>query len=171
MTDTDRIDQQWNILRSTQDAIRFSDTKAMVLISAYGIIGTLSVDQLSQLFVQVAGDLVPRSLLIGGVVLLLVSAVFCFRCLAPRFRPTAAHSLTYFGAIQKDYPTAKDYANKWDVAERGAIASSLSEEIHAASMIAWSKFTDLNRSIKALYLGCALLLIAYALHVLQATVR
>lgn len=150
-------EQYWNILNKTTDWIKFSDTKAVVVLTVYGILITVVYSNSNEVFNFISESWVFIFLTAFAGILSILSIGYCFKAINPRLKNENPNSLIYFGHIQEKFSNAEDYQlelskilNKKDEFEK-----HLSEQIHTNSKIAWAKFKNISISIRffAAFLG------------------
>lgn len=149
MNNNEELNQnQWGVLSSNQESIRFSDTKAVLLITALGVIGTIVYSNASSVLegMKQSGWTVLFSVL--AIALGAISCYFSFKCLDPILKNDNPHSLVYFGHIQAKYKKYEAYHSDLVGDKGNAFSEALSEQIWATSRIAWKKFRRFAISLR-----------------------
>lgn len=162
-----KLDDQWTILSSNHEWIRFSDTKAIVMITAYGVIGAIVYTNAPACY---AGITVTWSTLLFSVLAIIlgsVSAFFSFYCLNPILKNPNPHSLVYFGHIQAHFKDYKEYHAKMKSSTEDHLYEAVSEQIYYTSVIAWKKFKRFALSLRffaAAMLSSSIAVVLYLAH-------
>lgn len=149
MSNNEELSQkQWGVLSSNQEWIRFSDTKAVLLITALGVIGTIVYSNASSVLegMKQSGWTILFSTL--AILLGIISCYFSFKCLDPILRNDNPHSLVYFGHIQAKYKDYKEYHNDLVGDKGNKFSEALSEQVFVTSSIAWKKFKRFAISLR-----------------------
>lgn len=162
----EKYEQYWNILKNNQEMIRFSEVKAGLVISVYGILFSVLLNGYTEIRIEVAGW--PWYLIIVAVAfgaMTLISLYFAFKCFRPRFENKNPTSVIYFGDIVADF---KEYKLYHEFLEKTVIddlemSIQLAEQIHTNSSIARKKFQAVSRSIRYLFFSLFFLIFLVAL--------
>lgn len=162
----EKYEQYWNILKNNQEMIRFSEVKAGLVISVYGILFSVLLNGYSAIRLEVAGW--PWYLIIvviAFVVLTLTSLYFAFKCFRPRFENKNPTSVIYFGDIVADFKEYKLYHEFLEkiVNDDRDMSTQLAEQIHTNSSIARRKFQAISKSIRFLFFSLFFLIVLVGL--------
>ena len=151
--------EYWNILNTTQDGIRYSDTKATIILTLYGVILTIVYSNAKDVLTALETSCLVFTFSIISITCAAISILFAFLCVNPRLKNENPTSLIYFGHIQK-YEDYTKYLNSAEqiLANETDYSSDLAEQIHSNSKIAWSKFSNVTWCIRFLF-GCIIFLI------------
>ncbi|WP_306641044.1 Pycsar system effector family protein [Sanyastnella coralliicola] len=143
-------EQYWNILSKTTDWIKFSDTKAVVVLTVYGILITVVYSNSLAVYEFISESWFFILLTVPAVLLSVLSIVYCFKAINPRLKNDNPNSLIYFGHIQEKFSNSKDYHEELSKALNATnkFEQHLSEQIHTNSKIAWSKFKNISIAIR-----------------------
>ena len=157
----EKYEQYWNILHNNQEMIRFSEVKAGLVISIYGVLFSIMLNSSTWIKETLFGW--PWYLqILSGVFLcvIVVSLYYAFKCFRPRFENKNPTSVIYFGDIVSDFQEYKEYHRFLEktVVDDFEMSLQLAEQIHTNSTIATRKFQAVSKSIKLL-LGAIFLLI------------
>src|SRR5690606_33311129 len=134
-------EQYWNILNKTTDWIKFSDTKAVVVLTVYGILITVVYSNSIEVFNFISESWFFIFMTAIAGVLSILSIGFCFKALNPRLNNDDPNSLVYFGHIQEKFSDAQDYQVELSktLDTKDEFEKHLAEQIHTNSKIAWAK--------------------------------
>jgi hypothetical protein len=157
----EKYEQYWHILKNNQEMIRFSEVKAGLVISIYGILFSVLLNSTSGIREQMADwpwYLYLFVILFIGITL--YSLYFAFKCFRPRFENKNPTSVIYFGDIVSDFPEYKSYHAFLEnmVNNEAEMSLQLAEQIHTNSSIANRKFQAVSKSIKFLLAAVFLLI-------------
>lgn len=152
--------EYWNILNGVQDGIRYSDTKATIILTLYGVILTLVYSNANQVLTALESSNTVLFLSLISIICATISVLFAFLCVNPRLKNENPTSIIYFGHIQKKFSNYTDYHVKVNEILNNEIEynSELSEQIYSNSKIAWQKFLNVTWCIRFLF-GCISFLI------------
>lgn len=166
---TEKIqDDFWKILQNVNEWIKFSDQKAVFVVSTYSIILTLIYSNADEIYVAISGSLI---LIIGSVIASLISVIsifLSFKCLTPILNNTFTSSIFFFGHIanHNDHNQYYNHA-KSIIKNRRAIEENLAEQIYTNSKIAKRKFTLVSWSIKCQVASIFVIIISLSIYFLQ----
>lgn len=165
MSNNEELNQkQWGVLSSNQEWIRFSDTKAVLLITALGVIGTIVYSNATSVLDGMKQSCWTIFFSALAVVLAAISGWFSFKCLDPILRNDNPHSLVYFGHIQAKYKDYKEYHKDLARDSGSAFSEALSEQVFVTSGIAWKKFRRFAISLRFFLASMIAAAIAVALY-------
>ena len=138
----------WKSLHQTTDLIKVADTKAGAILAADGVLGGALLRTL-----PAPNDWSAKwlyvTLLLGGLGLVILSAVSALSVFAPRLSTDRSRSLLYFANIARRYSTSEDFATAYrDLLEDGEqLQLSLTEQVWATSRIARRKFRAVTPAV------------------------
>lgn len=161
-----KSEEYWKILQSINDWIKYSDTKATILLTLYSVIITIVYSNAEAVYNSLNSS---NSILFSGVVsvvLAIVSIVFSFLCINPSLKNKNPNSIIYFGHIKAKFETHELYKTEAEekMNDPEKYTEEISEQIHTNSKIAWQKFSNITWSIRFFFLftlSLALSLILY----------
>lgn len=139
----------WKIMQQNVDWIKFSDQKAGLLLSVYGIISTLLYTNSHDVYAAFKTDKYLLYLGVLSIALAAISIYFCFRTINPWLRNSNPQSIVFFGHISahksyKDYLAhSKAILNKQDDYE-----CHLAEQIYINAGICKRKFENVAYGIR-----------------------
>ena len=152
-------DRYWQILQLNIEWLRFSETKATLVLTVYGVIFTIAYANSTAVFTSLStsGWLLILIFLYGG--LSLTSIVFAFLCVNPALKNKSPTSIIYFGHIKKDVSVAT-YKTRAQVIidDEDKLTDEITEQIHIISKIAWQKYRCVGWSLR-FFFGCLIILI------------
>lgn len=140
----------WSILQNTMESVKHSETKAGLMITAYGVLSTVLYINATSIFAMIAHN---AWLIILGCISFfsgLGSFFFAVRCINPRFIKSGGDSIIFFGIIGSKYPSAQAYFEdtKAIVGDKEKFNAQIAEQIFINSKIAIRKFSDVGNSIR-----------------------
>lgn len=151
----------WNILSKTTDWVKYSDTKAAVLLTVHGVLLTIVYTNAISVYNYSFQNwfTIILSLLIAASSL--TSIVYCFLTINPKLKNENPTSLIYFGHIQKNFDNYQDYyiAVKSKFSKKKKLNKQLTEQIYVNSKVAWKKFSLITISMRYFFVSIVLLLI------------
>jgi 1,4-dihydroxy-2-naphthoate octaprenyltransferase len=162
-------EQYWNILNKTTDWTKFSDTKAVVILTVYGILITVVYSNSSAVYTFISESWFFILLTAIAGILGIFYFGYCFKAIDPRLKNDNPNSLIYFGHIQEKYSNSQEYQQDLSKAlnEKDGFEKHLSEQIHTNSKIAWAKFKNISISIRFFAAFLGVLILELILHFLS----
>lgn len=162
------MQEYWNILGNINDWIKYSDTKATIILTLYGVIITIIYTNATDSLAGISDSNWIICFSILSAITSLLSILFAFLCINPRLKNDNPTSIIYFGHIQKKFKDAKEYAQQSsEVLENSEQhIKELSEQIHTNSNIAWKKFSNVSWSIRFFALSLALMLLSILIYLI-----
>ena len=155
----------WSILQNALESIKHSETKAGLMITAYGVLSTVIYLNAANIFAMVTKN--PVTLVLGILSFSsgIASFYFALRCINPRFLKAGGESVIFFGIIGSKYATPQDYYeySKGIIENKEKFNFQIAEQIHINSKIAIRKFTDVGRSIRFFVVNIGLIFVALML--------
>lgn len=158
----EKYEQYWAILKNNQEMIRFSEVKAGLVISIFGILFSIILNSVGKIQASVADwTSVQMGILFIFIVTTLGSLIFAFRCFIPRFENKNPTSVIYFGDIVSDFQeyTAYHAFLEKTVNNDSEMSVQLAEQIHTNSTIATKKMKAVNMAMRFMMVSVALLII------------
>lgn len=147
----DKNQEYWNILNSTQDAIKYSDTKATIILTLFSVILTVVYSNAEQVLIALKTSNTVMCFSIFSITFAVLSSLFAFLCINPRLKNNNPKSIIYFGHIQKKFSNFNDYHTKAEDILANDYSSELAEQIYSNSKIAWAKFSNVTWCIRFLF--------------------
>lgn len=162
-------EELWNILNKTIDWVKYSDTKAVFILTFYGVIFTILYTNASDVYEFVQKDCVTITLTILTVISALVSTYCSFIAINPRLKNNNPTSIIYFGHICKKFNSYDEYKKDFKIKfnNENEYINQLSEQIYINSQIAWKKFENVTYSIRFLFSSVILMLINIIIYFLK----
>jgi len=159
LTDNTMTQELWNILTKTTDWVKYSDTKAVLLLTVHGILLTIIYTNAYNVYDYSFENwfTILLTILITGTTL--TSIVYSFLVINPRLENNNPTSLIYFGHIQEQF---KDYSSYYQAVkdtftDNEKLNGQISEQIHINSIIAWKKFSMFTLSMRYFFTSLVLL--------------
>jgi hypothetical protein len=165
----EKYEQYWQILKNNQEMIRFSEVKAGLVMSIYGILFSVLLNSSTGIRDEIADW--PWYLFIMIIVFVLAtlsSLYYAFKCFRPRFENKNPTSVIYFGDVVSDFKEYKSYHAFLEktVVDDHEMSLQLAEQIHTNSSIAARKFQAVSKSIKLLLVTIFILILLVAVLVI-----
>lgn len=154
-------EELWKIYERNCDWIKFSDTKAGILLTIYGIIITIIYSNSSDLYLVLNQSkiLVFTSTVVG--ITSIISVSFSFLCINPRLKNTNIKSNIFFGTITKNHLNLKSFKESL---KKHKLKEDLQEQVYTTSKIADKKFKNITWSIRFFVLSLFILIINIIIH-------
>jgi hypothetical protein len=161
-------EKYWNILQQINDWVKYSETKASIILTVHGIIITVVYSNSKSVFeaLNQSNFLFYSTLLY--IALSILSIFFSFRCVNPRLKNPNPTSIIYFGHIAKKFPNFKNYYNhsKPIIVDENAFSEQISEQIFINSGIAWKKFVNVSWSLRIFIIGIVVLMVSVLIYLI-----
>ncbi len=151
----------WEILQLNIEWLRFSETKAALVLTVYGVLFTLVYTNATAVFasVKTSGWILTMVLLYAG--LSLTSIVLAFLCINPILKNKNPNSIIYFGHISKKFNTKAQYKAfaKTVLDDEDVYSDHITEQIYVISKVAWTKYVRVTWSLRFFIGSLALMLL------------
>ena len=158
----EKYEQYWSILRNNQEMIRFSEVKAGLVISIFGILFSLILNSATWIREEIESWSIVQVAILGLFIFVtLVSLYYAFRCFIPRFENKNPTSVIYFGDIVSDFGEYREYHAFLEktVVDDAEMSIQLAEQIHTNSRIATKKMQAVNMAMRFMMAGVVLLIL------------
>lgn len=160
----EKLEFYWNSLNKIMDHIRFSDGKAALFLSIYGILISLFFTQENVVWEElIKGWSTTRwiFLIITGL-FSVISIYFSFNAINPRLKNPATKSLIYFGDVHKKFKSAEEYYHFGQERFKNPdeVFRDLSDQVYVNSSIAYKKFYNVSWALRFFVLSIMTFLIA-----------
>jgi len=165
----EKYEQYWQILKNNQEMIRFSEVKAGLVMSIYGILFSVLLNSSTGIRDEIVDwPWYLFIMIIAFVFVTLSSLYYAFKCFKPRFENKNPTSVIYFGDIVSDFKEYKSYHVFLEkiVVDDYEMSLQLAEQIHTNSSIAKRKFQAVSKSIKYLLATIFILILLVAVRVI-----
>ena len=156
------MDKRKEILDYNVEWLKFSETKAALLISVLGLIFTLIYSNANEVYNAAMKDNLQITLSTITAISALLSLVFCFLTINPKLNNILNKSIIYFGTI-KNYSDFKELNDSIESTSDEDFNLMMSEQIYINSKIAWSKFINVSWAIRFF----ALMIISILFQIIQ----
>lgn len=140
----------WEILQHNVEWLRFSETKAGLIITVYGVVFTIAYSNSVAILSSMSGSCFITYGIIGYGAVSLASIVFAFLCINPNLKNKNSDSIIYFGHItkkHKDFKEYKKYAQSI-LEDQDKFCDQITEQIHFLSGLAWKKFVRVTWALR-----------------------
>lgn len=150
----------WNIILKNIEWIKFSEAKAVLILTIYGVLLTIIYSNSASVFaaLNTSNWLVFFSTLSG--LSSLISIIFSFLSVNPVLQNKDPNSIIYFGHIKEKFSSVKEY-KKYSldiIADDKKFISNLCDQVYQTSKIAWRKFKLVTWGIRSFALSLAFLI-------------
>jgi len=154
-------EKYWNILLYNVEWLRYSETKATVILTVYGVLFTILFTNSTSVFQEIGKSCWLISLSIISGLLSVSSIFFSFRCIDPILKNPNPKSIIYFGHIAEKFKNYSEYFehSKQIISNNESFIEQISEQIYVNSKIAWKKFTRVTWSLRLFIANLILILI------------
>jgi len=148
----------WNILTKTTDWVKYSDAKAVLLLTLHGVVLTIIYTNANSVYEFSSTNWFTILLTICIASTSLVSIIYSFLVVNPRLKNTNPTSIIYFGHIQEKFKTYSDYFQSAKVIlnDKDKLDEQLAEQIHINSKVAWKKFSFITLSLRYFFASVVL---------------
>lgn len=156
----EKTENYWNTYKEINEWIRYSDTKAGVLVAVYGVFLTIIYANAEAVYLIISSGYILVFLTILCAIFSCMSIYFSFKCLNPRLKNLNPKSVFYFGHIKqnKTYRAYLKYSEKIFAKKENTI-EQLAEQVFVNSTIAWKKFYNISIAIRFLFSSLATLIL------------
>lgn len=160
-------ERYWRILQNNVEWLRFSETKASIILTSYGVLFTIIYTNAVAVFSSINHPGAVRWFVVLFGTASLTSIVSAFLTIRPRLRNTNPTSILYFRHIFKKYQTASAYkqAAHLILDDENLYTDHLTEQIHTISKVANSKYVCAGIAVWAFAISLALLVITVLIYV------
>ncbi len=152
------IHELWTILSKITEWVKYSDTKAVLLLTLHGVVLTLIYSNANSIYNFIFTNWLTGLLSILIFTSSFISIIYSFLVVNPRLRNENPTSIIYFGHIQARFKNYLEYYQmaKSILKDEDKMNEQLAEQIHINSIIAWKKFTYIAMSIRFYFISIAL---------------
>lgn len=164
----ENIESLWKIYNAVNEWIKFSDTKAAVVLATNGVVLSIFFSNILKyikpLFLyQVLTSFVILFIIIGTVAGIL-SIIYAIFCLIPDTGSYKSKSLVFFGDIAQ-FDTPEEYSKeaKKELFNELNLKDHIFQEIWINSRIASDKYDNVKLSIKLLGIAVLFLIISFVI--------
>ncbi|MDG3546260.1 Pycsar system effector family protein [Methanobacterium formicicum] len=158
----DNINSLWNIYNTVNEWIKFSDTKAAVVLATNGVILSLFFSNIFNYIKIEQLTILIIILIIIGTTAGLFSIIFAILCLVPNTNNYKLKSLIFFGDIAK-FESPEKYSDEVGKKLFNDLKRQISQEIWINSRIASNKYDNVSYSIKLLLISILFLIMPFVI--------
>lgn len=158
-------DRYWQILQYNIDWLRFSETKATVILTVYGIILTIAYTNANSVFDAIAKSNFLLIMTLIYAMLTIASVIFSFLAINPTLKNLNPNSILYFGHISNSFQDAASYKihTKSILDDNDRYTDQLADQIYINSKIAWKKYLRVTWSLRLFF--CSLIIVLLSLSI------
>lgn len=148
----------WETLKSVNDWIKFSDTKAVALLGFQSIFLSFILSKALDSEFKEMNSILSYIVLVVSLILNALSVLWAFRCLNPRLKLIGGVSPIYFGTISEKFSNSREYRDffKEKFSTEEDIEEELAGQVYVNSTIAWKKFRCVAFTLRFLVASLAL---------------
>jgi hypothetical protein len=162
-------ERYWQILQYNIDWLRFSETKATVILTVYGILLTITYTNAGPVFQAIKDStfLFWTTLIYGALTIL--SVVCAFLSINPSLKNINPNSILYFGHISKKFQDASTYKThaKSVLDNDDTYTDQIAEQIYINSTIAWKKYRLVTWSLRLFFGSLLTVIISMIVYLLK----
>lgn len=161
-------ERYWEILQLNIEWLRFSETKATLLLTVYGILFTIAYTNSTAVFDSLKDSVWITILVFAYGLVSLISITFAFLCVNPTLKNVNPTSIIYFGHIYKDL-TQADYKTRAQtiIDDEDKLTDQITEQIHIISKIAWNKYRNVGWSLRFFITSLVIILVTIFSYLIQ----
>lgn len=162
-------EKYWNILQQINDWVKYSETKASIILTVHGIIITVIYSNAENVYNALNNSQTLFYFTLAFALLCILSIFFAFKCVNPRLKNKNPKSIIYFGHIAKKFTDFQDYysVSKPIISNQNEFEKQISEQIHVNSSIAWKKFVNVTWSLRFFIASTTLLILSVLYYLLS----
>lgn len=159
----------WSILTHTTDWVKYSDNKAVLLLTLHGVILTIIYTNANNVYEFYSKNCFTIFLSTLIALANMGSIICSFLVINPRLDNNNPTSIIYFGHIQEKFEHYTDYYKSVEVilTEKKKLEEQLAEQIHTNSLIAWKKFTYVTFSLRWFFISIIFFLISIVYYLIS----
>jgi hypothetical protein len=160
MSETKHSDRYFQILQLNIDWLRFSETKATLILTVYGIMLTMVYTNSTSVFTSINNSCLILMLAFLYGLVSLASIGMAFWCINPKLKNKDPNSIIYFGHISKKFKTQAQYKTFAHLVleDEDSYHDQLTGQIFSISKIAWKKYTCVTWSLR-LFISSLILMV------------
>lgn len=164
----DRIEHYWRTYQMINDWTKFSDTKAGIIVTVFGLFLTIIYTNSEAVYTAITASLLILILSIICCATSIISIFFAFICVNPRLKNKNTKSVFYFGHIAQnnDFSEYRNYS-KTILNNENLIEDQLSEQVYVNSTIAWKKFKNVSISIRFSFATISILVLIITIYLIK----
>ena len=157
----------WEQLERLEKLIRASEFKAGVIFSFHSLILSFFVDRFENFEFFLKESLLFLILIGIWLLSVILSLYFCFRCFRPHMELSYKRNVFFFKDAANKYESVEDFSKELikTCTSKDEIVKSLSEQIHAESLIIEKKFSHVKRATKFFIISFLILIVAISYQV------
>jgi hypothetical protein len=170
MSLTKHNERYWQILQLNIDWLRFSETKATLILTVYGVLFTITYTNSSAVFESIKGSSLILLFVLMYAGFALASIVLAFLCVNPTLKNKNPNSIIYFGHISKKFKTVKAYQDYAKVVlnDENSYSDQITEQIVVISKVAWKKYARVTWSLRLFIASLTILLIILLIYLVKS---
>ena len=149
MKEIDIQEYSWRALENINGFITHAETKATLILGAYGVGLALLIDNFSSIRLTIIHYSVIFALFAICVLSSIISVFYAIKCIFPRLKSTnSGKSKLYFKCIANNYEE-EDFIKEYYecIEEREEAIKEIANQIWNNAKIADDKFRDINNSV------------------------
>ena len=143
-------EELWKILLKNIEWIKFSEAKAIFILTIYGVILTVIYANSKDVYTAITESCFTIFFSIAAGTAASFSAWFSFSALDPVLHNKNPTSVIYFGHVQKAFKNHLEYQKQFlnIFGSEADYSEQIGEQVFSTSKIAWRKFRYVSFSIR-----------------------
>lgn len=165
----DKFNFYWSTLLKNIEWIKFSETKAVVIITVYGVILTIVYSNAKEILSFIENSNLILALTVLSALFSIGSVLCSFLALNPILKNADPDSIIYFGHIQEKFSSSEDYSKYANevIADSERLNQNIADQVYQTSKIAWRKFQLISWGIRFFAISLLLLIIEVATYLIS----
>ena len=164
----DLIDHYWGSINYIAEMIKAAEIKAGLILTFYGILLNF-VYKNSQVVLSNIGNQIGFDIILGiWFSCTVISVYYSVRCFMPRIEDKYDKNILFFGDVISSFGDIRQFSKTFFKVslDEDQLFAQLGQQIYINSKIASQKFKNINKSLKYLAIGLALILVLTIYYVL-----
>lgn len=165
----DMVDHYWGSINYIFSLIKASEIKAGLILSFYGILLNFIYQKIEITLDGFQDNIQLYILLMIWFFCTAYSIYCCVRCFMPKIEATYDKNIFFFRDVISKFGTIKEFSKTFfEISlDEGELFDHMGQQIYIISKIAAVKFKFVNRALRFLGFGLALLLIIVLYHLIS----
>lgn len=157
----DMVDHYWGSMNYVFSLIKASEIKAGLLLTFYGILLNFTYQKGEEIVRDFMNDRILYVLLGAWFLCTVISIAYCIRCFIPKIEAKYDKNIFFFGDVITKFGSIKEFSKTFYriSLDEEELFDQLGQQIYIISKIAALKFKYVNRALRFLVMGMALLLV------------
>lgn len=164
----ENIEFYWRTLIKNIEWIKFSEAKAIFLITIYGVILTITYTNAKDLYPVLNKSILLSIFTFFASLFAITSLAYCFFALNPVLKNDNPNSIVYFGHIKEKFKTSKEYVEYAGkiLSNKEKLIENVADQVYQTSKIAWRKFSFVSWAIRFFLVTISILIIEIIIYLI-----